>query len=138
MTGTSASGKTTSLRFSPTTATLSSLAAIGRTTASTALGLQVDDVAALARFGNDLAHLCDETMPARRGEQQAAFGARRDHRDDPRLGVDVDHQPQRLAESAPTRQLVGADGVETCRRSSPRDLVGRLRVEGEFSSRRLP
>src|SRR3546814_2635397 len=55
-------------------------------------------MASLARLGDDFAHLRDKAVAARRREQQPAVGARRDHRDDPRLGIDVDHQTQRLAE----------------------------------------
>src|SRR3546814_7512428 len=70
-------------------------------------------------------------MAARRGEQQPAFGARRDHRDDPRLGIDVDHQSQRPAEPATAGQLVGADGEETPVARGDQPLVGRLRMRGE-------
>src|SRR3546814_9573429 len=62
---------------------------------------------------------------------RTAFGARRDHRDDPRLGIDVDHQAQRLAEPATAGQLVSADGEETPVARRDQQLVGRLRMRGE-------
>ncbi len=54
------------------------------------------------------------------------------------LAFEVDHQPHRLAEAAPARQLVGGERVEAAVGGGEQQLVGGLRVEGEGAARRLP
>src|SRR3546814_16905161 len=55
------------------------------------LGLQIDDAPALARLGDHLAHLCDEAMPAGRGEQ-----ARKSVVEGKRVSVRVDLGGRRI------------------------------------------
>ena len=73
----------------------------------------------------------DKPAPVARCQQEARVRPVREHRDDRRRAVEIDHQPHRLAEPAPTRQPVGGEGVAAPGRGGDDDAVGRLRVKRE-------
>jgi hypothetical protein len=100
-------------------------------------GRRVHDLLALAGLGDRARRRGDEAAAVDEASSSLPLVAGHQSDDIP-LALDVDHQPDRLAEAAPPGSLSAAERVEAAVGGGQQDLVRRLGVEDEGRGSRLP